>query len=72
MALITIEEVRAENPDDFQATVSFNHGARYQLTLHNPFTPEQEREIELLRPGTYEALDQHSFLWRIPLQSSLR
>lgn len=46
MALMSIKEAHAESQDVFQATVSFNHGAEYPLTLRNPFLPEQEKELE--------------------------
>lgn len=46
MTLMSIKEARAESQDIFQATVSFNHGAEYSFTLRNPFTAEQEAELE--------------------------
>ncbi len=46
MALISIEEVHVGGQDAFQAVVSFNHGPKYPLTVRNPFSPEQEQELE--------------------------
>ncbi len=46
MALISIEEVHSEGQDAFQAAVSFNNGPKYLFTVHNPFSLEQEQELE--------------------------
>lgn len=46
MALISIEEICRDEHDTFQASVSFNHGPRYSILITNPFSLEQEKEIE--------------------------
>lgn len=45
MALITIEEVSSQE-QQWSASVSFNNGPRYPATIHDPFSPEQENELE--------------------------
>ena len=45
MALITIEEISSQE-QQWSASVSFNNGPRYPATIHDPFSPEQENELE--------------------------
>lgn len=59
MALITIEEIPSQE-QLWSASVSFNNGPRYPATVHDPFSQEQEDELEwyfeehLRFPFTYQ------------------
>src|SRR5690349_1189521 len=57
MALIQIQEIPDPNnanttngaettPTEIKANLSFDHGPLYPITLHNPFTEEDERLLE--------------------------
>src|SRR5207237_852154 len=46
MASITIEEAAAQENSSWQATISFNNGPRYTATITDPFSQEQEEELE--------------------------
>jgi hypothetical protein len=45
MALISIEESSPEG-QHWSASVRFDHGPKYPVTIHDPFSPEQEEELE--------------------------
>jgi len=44
MATIRIQE-RAGGTDEFQATISFNNGPEYALTIKNPFVQEEDDQL---------------------------
>ncbi len=44
MATIRIQE-RAGGTDEFQATISFNNGPEYALTIKNPFAQEEDDQL---------------------------
>src|SRR5216683_6697870 len=44
MATIRIQE-RAGGTDEFQATISFNNGPEYALTINNPFVQEEDDQL---------------------------
>jgi len=44
MATIRIQE-RAGGTDEFQATISFNNGPEYALTINNPFAKEEDDQL---------------------------
>ncbi len=44
MALISIQE-RGEQKDGWRAVVRFNHGPENTITIQNPFSDEQEKEL---------------------------
>jgi hypothetical protein len=44
MATICIQE-RAGGTDEFQATISFNNGPEYALTINNPFAQEEDDQL---------------------------
>lgn len=46
MALISICERDAIGPQGENATVSFDHGPRYNVTICDPFSEQQERALE--------------------------
>ncbi len=45
MAVIRIRE-HSEETDEFQATVSFNNGPEYSITVKKPFTEKEEDQLE--------------------------
>ena len=44
MATIRIQE-RPGGTDEFQATISFNNGPEYALTINNPFAKEEDDQL---------------------------
>src|SRR5215468_3845171 len=46
MATITIEEQTAQASFDWKATISFNNGPKYSVTITDPFSCQQEEELE--------------------------
>src|SRR5260370_41189939 len=45
MALIRIEEKTTPGPDGTNATLSFEHGPKYDITIIDPFTPQEEEAL---------------------------
>src|SRR5712691_6661843 len=46
MALISIEEQQALEPNRWAATLSFQNGPKYAVSISNPFSQEQEENLE--------------------------
>src|SRR5690348_10572452 len=46
MHIITIEEKEAAGPNGSNATLSFDHGPKYDITIKDPFTHKEEQKLE--------------------------